>query len=114
VSDLRLKFKLQEHSAFDSTRNILAILQYRERRVIQREDIQEGFYNWLASGWTFDDDCPVFVDRARRLGNLVSPTRRRAAAGSSTAQICRNPRTHLVKQLFWFCIYPFLFKGGRW
>jgi len=73
VSNLKLKFKLQERSAFDSTRKILAILQYREGRVIPRKDIQEGFYNWLASGRTFDDDWPDFVDRARRLGNVVSP-----------------------------------------
>ena len=55
MSDLKLKFKLQERSAFELTRKILAILQYRERRVIPGEDIQEGFYNWLASGRTFDD-----------------------------------------------------------
>jgi len=73
VSDLKLKFKLQERPAFESTRNILAILQYRERRVIPREDIQEGSHNWLASGRTFDDDWPDFVDRSRKLGIAVSP-----------------------------------------
>jgi len=48
-------------------------LHYRERRVIPREDIQEGFYNWLASGRTFDDDWPDFVDHSRKLGIAVSP-----------------------------------------
>jgi len=49
---------------------ILAILQYRER-VIPQKDLEDGFYNSNVYGWTFDDNWSDFVDKARALGIVV-------------------------------------------
>jgi len=51
---------------------ILAILQYR-KRVIPQKDFEEGFYNSISDGWTFDNHWSNFVNKARVLGILVPP-----------------------------------------
>jgi len=47
---------------------ILAMLQYRER-VIPQKDFEDEFYN--SYGWNFDNDWSEFVDKARALGIVV-------------------------------------------
>jgi len=49
---------------------IPAILQYRER-VIPRKDVEDGFYNMNFYKQEFDDDWPIFVGMARKLGIVV-------------------------------------------
>ena len=52
---------------------ILAILQYHAHAPQLRRDVEEGFYN-AVYGFTFQQDWPIFVQRAKKLGvTTVSP-----------------------------------------